>query len=295
LTHQFKIISHFDDKCQFNTLVGMAVYIEDRLDWVQQAAMSILDQTYRDYLLVIVIDGEVKPDVLTFLVDLGRKTPQVVLIDGLYNRGLSTCMNFIIDWSLQFQPQYFFRMDADDISEPQRLSRQVEYLDAHPEVSVLGTALIEVNEAGSPVGQRKLPLSHDDIIRFLPKRCSINHPTVAIRYNVFNAGHRYRNNLRNTQDYFLWAELATAGFLFENLSEKLLKFRRVNDFYKRRGLSKSINEFKARLFTMKVLRRYSIGNIIYALAVLALRLMPSKIVKCAYTIDRHILERLVKH
>jgi hypothetical protein len=79
------------------------------------------------------------------------------------------------------------------------------------------------------------------------------------------------------------------------LSDKLLKFRRVNDFYKRRGLTKSINEFKARFYTMKVLDKYSLGNIVYAFAVLALRLMPGRIVKIAYKLDRYLLNKRVVH
>jgi hypothetical protein len=112
---------------------------------------------------------------------------------------------------------------------------------------------------------------------------------------VFEQGFRYRENLMNTQDYFFWADLAAAGFKFANLSDKLLKFRRVNDFYKRRGLGKSINEFKARFYTMKVLDKYSLGNILYAFAVLALRLMPGRVVKFAYKLDRYLLNKRVGH
>ncbi len=273
----------------------MAVYIEDRLDWVQQAVMSILEQTYKDFLFVIVLDGEVNTNIEQYLEEINEKYSRVVLVKSDNNVGLSTCMNFIIEWSLPFSPSYFFRMDADDVSSSCRLMTQYSYLEQHPEVSILGSALVEINEIGVKVGKRKLPLEHHEIIKFLPKRCSLNHPTVAIRFNVFKAGHRYRSNLLNTQDYYLWAELAAAGYRFKNLSQKLLQFRRVNDFYKRRGLSKSINEFKARLYTMKVLHKFTLGNVVYAFAVLTLRLMPSRIVKIAYTIDRYLLEKLVKH
>lgn len=295
MTKQFNIINTHNTELEFDVIVAMAVYIEDRLDWVQEAVFSILNQTYEDYLFAIVIDGDIDDDIHRFLIDISKAYGRTVVIDGKRNVGLSACMNYVIDWSMQYKPKYFFRMDADDISAANRLTTQVEYLNRHSNISILGSALVEVNEQGIPVGKRKLPLLHDEIIRFLPKRCSINHPTVAIRYNVFSDDHRYRNELKNTQDYFLWAELAGAGYKFANLSEQLLSFRRVNDFYKRRALSKSFNEFKARLFTMKILHRYTVGNLVYAFAVLTLRLMPSAIVKLAYKVDRIVLEKLVRH
>ena len=186
-------------------------------------------------------------------------------------------------------------MDADDISDPHRLEQQITFFKKYLKVSILGSGLYEINELGENVWQRKLPQKHKEIIRFLPKRCSINHPTVAVCISVFEKGFRYRENLMNTQDYFFWADLAAAGFKFANLSDKLIKFRRVNDFYKRRGLSKSVNEFKARFYTMKVLNKYSLGNIVYAFAVLVLRLMPGRIVKIAYKMGRYLLNKKVRH
>jgi glycosyltransferase involved in cell wall biosynthesis len=275
----------------------MAVYMEDRLDWVEQAINSVLQQTYQNFVYVIVIDGDIKAEIYSYLCDVCRQSNKMILALNRINSGLSSCMNFVVDWVLSehSDTKYFFRMDADDISEKDRFFLQVDYFEQHLNVSILGCALKEINEIGDVVGKRKLPTKHGDIVKFLPKRCSINHPTVAIRFNVFKDGFRYDKTLRNTQDYFLWIELAAAGYKFANLGGKLLQFRRVNDFYKRRGLEKSFNEFKARFYAMRVLKRYTVGNIIYAVAVLLLRLMPSKVVKLAYKLDRFLLARKVKH
>jgi glycosyltransferase involved in cell wall biosynthesis len=280
-----------------NAVLAMAVYAGDKLVWVKEAISSLVCQTYEHHIVVIVIDGDVSDEVLTYLLDISRLLDNILLVRGDKNRGLSACMNFAVDWTISNvkTAKYFFRMDADDISDPQRLEKQIAFLEKHPKISILGSGLYEVNEQGKNVGQRKLPQRHSEIVRFLPKRSSINHPTVVIRLSVFEQGFRYREDLMNTQDYFFWADLAAAGFKFANLSDKLLKFRRVNDFYKRRGLGKSINEFKARFYTMKVLDKYSLGNILYAFAVLALRLMPGRIVKIAYKLDRYLLNKRVVH
>lgn len=278
-----------------DTVVSMAVYKGDILAWVEQSIDSILNQSYQNHIVLLVIDGDISDELLTFLIEKAKAENKLMLIKGSVNKGLSACMNYCAQWVIEHAPsiKYFFRMDADDISELERLQEQVHFLQTHPRVSILGSCLYEVNEEGIRVGQRNLPQKHAEIMRFLPKRCSINHPTVAIRMEVFKQGHRYREGLMNSQDYFFWAELAAAGFIFANLSNKLLKFRRVNDFYKRRGLARSLNEFKARFYTMKVLNRYSLGNILYAHMVLMFRLMPAPIVKLAYKIDRYYLNKKV--
>jgi glycosyltransferase involved in cell wall biosynthesis len=295
LLKQFSVIQSSIYKQSVTAVVGMAVYRQDRLDWVEQAVASILVQDFTDFIYVIVIDGAVDDEILTYLIELERKEQQVILLQNLVNLGLSASMNAVIEKTEQFAPRYFFRMDSDDISMPNRFSSQIAYFNSHPEVDVLGTSLIEINEVGEKVGKRTLPAHHGEIMRVFPRRCAINHPTVAIRFSVFSAGYRYNESLKNTQDYFFWTDLIAAGYRFANLPEPLLEFRRVNDFYKRRGLSKSLNEFKARFYTMKKLNRYTMGNVVYAFAVLVLRLMPAKIVKLAYKLDRYLLNKWVRH
>lgn len=291
----FTILSHVKDTLVVDSIVAMSVYRKDKIDWVKQATHSILRQTYTNYIFILIIDGAVPDDILSFLLDTSIEKDNILLLKGEKNKGLSTCMNYAIDWSIQHVPDalYFFRMDADDISKNRRLEQQISFFESNLEVSVLGSSLYEVNEHGKRVGQRKLPKKHHQIMKIFPRRCSINHPTVALRMTVFKSGFRYNENLMNSQDYFFWTDLAAANFKFANLNAKLLEFRRVNDFYKRRGLSRSINEFKARFYVMKKLERYSLGNILYALAVLTLRLMPSGLIKLAYKIDRYFLNKKV--
>lgn len=295
MSKHYSIVQSYEDVANATAICAMAVYSEDRIDWVKQALESIENQIYTDFVLILVIDGAVSVEMENFLHEFVEAKPRIVLVKSEKNMGLSASMNYVVDIAKAYNPSYFFRMDADDISLPERFAKQIAFLEKNPKVSILGSSLIEVNEKGKTVGKRNLPLKHGEILRFLPKRCSINHPTVALRFSIFEQGFRYREDLKNTQDYFFWADLAAAGFKFANLKQKLLKFRRVNDFYKRRGFSKSINEFKARFYTMKVLKKHSIGNIVYAFAVLGLRLMPARIVKIAYKIDRYFLNKWVKH
>ncbi|NMH59739.1 glycosyltransferase [Alteromonas ponticola] len=273
----------------------MAVYQHDKEHWVKQAVNSILSQEYQRFAFIIVIDGEISISLQSLLDEFCKTDERIVLAKCSVNNGLAAAMNYAIEWGLQYQPEFFARMDADDVAYPNRLSRQINYLKSHHQIAILGSALEEINESGRRVGQRVMPTSHKRIVRMLPRRCTMNHPTVTIRYTVFRDGNRYNANLKNTQDYFFWIALARQGYVFRNLKDKLLSFRRVNNFYKRRGISKSINEFKARFQAMKELKRFTILNVIYACGVLTLRLMPSKIVKAAYKLDRILLDKFLKH
>lgn len=277
------------------SVVGMAVYVGDRSDWVSLAIESVLDQSYKDFVLCVVIDGEIDDCLRRLLTGLDRSEERLVLVETQENRGLASCMNAVINFCADFSPKYFFRMDADDICFKGRLSRQVAFFEKHGDVDVLGSAITEIDEDGLNVGRRSVPRKHHEIMRVMPKRCLLNHPTVGLRYSIFEQGFRYREELKNTQDYFLWVDLASSGFTFANINKPLLKFRRTNGFFKRRGLSKSLNEFRARWYAMKRLDRLSAGNIYYACSVLLIRLLPSRLLKLIYKLDRVLLHSRVKN
>jgi len=278
------------------SIVAMAVYEKDINAWVYEAIESILAQTYKDFVLVIVIDGAIDSSLHERLFITAQENAKIELIHNSVNAGLSACMNYVVDQVIHRFPsvEYLFRMDSDDFAVAEKMEQQVSYLNQHDDIDILGTCLLEINEKGKVVGRRTLPRSHQKIVKLLPTRCPINHPTVAIRINVFKAGHRYRESMVNTQDYFLWVDLCAAGFKFANLPEPLIKFRRVNDFYKRRGLSKSVNEYRARRYAMKKLNAFTFVNFLHAILVLTARLLPSKMLKLLYKLDRLVMKKRFK-
>lgn len=271
----------------------MSVYQSDNFPWLEQSVGSILNQSEKDLLFMIVIDGPVCSQTLNYLTRINADTDNIMLFQSSENAGLGAAMNFLIDFILLnfTQVKYFFRMDADDISDKSRVRSQIKFLESNRDVSIVGSALEEINESGKVVGQRQLPTKHELIEKLMPRRCAINHPTVCVRMSVFEQGFRYNNYLQNTQDYFLWVDLCAAGFKFANIKTSLLKFRRVNNFYKRRGLDKSINEFKARWHAMRRLDKMTIKNIAYAVLVIFARMMPSNVLKLAYKFDRYLMNR----
>jgi len=156
--NQFILQSTYPIASSVSVVCGMSVYINDRLEWVKQAVESVLNQTLPADLFMIVLDGEVADDIAIYLTKIEKQHPNLALVHGLKNKGLSTCMNYIIDSTLPLNPEYFFRMDADDICVPHRFEKQVTLLNKHQDVDVLGSALWEVDEQGNRAGIVGYPL-----------------------------------------------------------------------------------------------------------------------------------------
>ena len=268
---------------EYESIVVLSIYNGDDIKFVKESINSIESQDYQDFILCIVLDGPIGSEITDYIENLSR----CIVLRNAANKGLAYSLNLAIDYVInnQLNIKYFFRMDADDVCVPNRFSKQVIFLDNNSHVDVLGCNCTEIDEFSNVIGSRIMPELHKEIVNIMPRRCPLNHPTVLFRFNVFNKGFRYDSRLKNTQDYFFWPELVKAGFTFHNLQEKLLCFRRVGDIYKRRGKEKALNDYNARLNSMKLLNRSNLLNILYAKAFLLLRLAPPSVIKLAYNIQ----------
>lgn len=147
------------------------------------------------------------------------------------NEGLIVALNE----GLRFcRGELLFRMDADDVAHRDRFARQVAFMDAHPEVGILGTAMQEfVDDPTRPVRIKPVKQTHEQIQRQLIWRNPVNHPTVCVRRALLpESGYPH---LRYLEDYFLWARLMAQGIRFYNLSEPLLLYRFDDGTLKRRS------------------------------------------------------------
>ncbi|WP_162141153.1 glycosyltransferase [Simiduia agarivorans] len=270
---------------QVRAVCIMAVYAGDTPIQVNRAIVSILRQSSSACLFIIVIDGSVSDEINAVLKACDQSEASVILIQQHENRGLAHSLNLAIDWAEQFSPDFYFRMDADDEALPERFSRQLAFFKESPNVDVLGTGMIELDGNGKQI-VRIPPTAGDEIVGALARRSHLYHPTVAFRGRIFRRGFRYPTAFSYVEDLRFWAELAKAGFRFANLPEALLKFTVNKDFYRRRGLQRNFAELQARLYVMRELTQYSTFNLLYALAVFAVRLMPAWLLRSAYSFDR---------
>ena len=137
---------------------------------LKMAIRSILLQTYQNWELILVDDGSTDN---SLAIAESFEDPRIVIHSNRPNTGLVASLNKAIAVA---KGRYFARMDADDISYPTRFERQLQYLEAHPNVDLLGCSLLVFGEDGKPLGKRPRPESHADICAKPFDTFRIDHP-----------------------------------------------------------------------------------------------------------------------
>lgn len=268
------------EKTGSNIFFILCVYQKDRPEFLSMALNSCLDQTI-ECNIYIYVDGFIDTMLDSCLkrYDLNER---VKIFYGKENKGLAHGLNFLVEYSLNMGAEFIFRMDADDISNTSRVEKQLQFFKDNPEVDVVGSDVIEIDEDGNELFYKKMEKNQYIINRDIIKKCPLNHPSTAFRRCVFESGMRYNSSLKNTQDYYLWVDLLHAGFTLSNINEPLLKFRVDSNFHKRRGLEKAINDVKSRLYALNKLRKYSFLNYVHIILLFCLRVSPTFFKKFAY-------------
>ncbi len=194
--------------------VLMAAY--NAMPYLPEAVESVLGQTFRDLEFVIVDDGSTdgSGDYLDSLRD-----PRVRLIHqknlgfaGGRNSGLAIC-----------EGEFVAIMDADDVSLPDRLERQVAFLQAHPEVGAVGGQVVQIGPAGQRGPSLPLPLQHEDVLhQLLYRGIGLVNPTACIRTRAIRSVGGFHEGPSPDNDLFL----RLAGeFRLANLEDVLLLYR----------------------------------------------------------------------
>lgn len=258
----------------------MTIFKNDKLDYFKQAIESIVTQDYGfEYINIYLgIDGELPEDIKTYI----EKNRQYFykIIQNESNYGLAFTLNRLID--LLEDEVYIFRMDSDDICRLDRVSKQVEVFEKDSKLLLIGSDLIEIDEKGNELREKRMPIEMNSIIKFSIARNPFNHPTVAMKKEFFGIVGKYNEAFLKSQDYELWARALIRGVKCTNVAEPLLCFRVSGDYMnKRNSFTNYINEFKISMSLLKNFRMYS--QFPKVLAKLLIRIMPSVIGKFVYT------------
>jgi hypothetical protein len=196
--------------------VVMSVFNGQR--FLRQAVESILEQTFCDFELIIINDGST--DQSASILDSYKSSDPRVQVYHQENRGLIESLN---RGSNLARGKYIARMDADDIAVRDRLTSQIEFMEACPEVAVLGGAVEFIDEKDRVLRVAVQPLQHREIKRNLLESRFMWHPSVLIRKTAFLEVGGYRN-VPHAEDYDLWLRVAE-HFQLANLPKVLLKYR----------------------------------------------------------------------
>lgn len=260
--------------------VIMSLYKSDVLDYVKLATESILNQSYSDFDFYIQYDGYVQEDVDNYLSNIQDERVHINRRDK--NKGLAYSLNELIGIVMSKNYEYIARMDADDISLPERFEKQIAYMDSHIDCDALGTWAIEINSDGSEYYRKQMPETHEGCWKqFMIRDCMI-HPTVMYRRSYIEKAGLYSLDTYFGEDTMMWCQGFANGCKFANLPEYLFKFRLNDDFFnRRRGWKHAKAILKLRWKVNKVLH-YPIKAYLYAFAYAGAKMMPTKVLNLIY-------------
>jgi glycosyltransferase involved in cell wall biosynthesis len=181
-------------------------------DYLTAALRSIFAQTYQDWELMLVDDGST--DGSSEIARSVRDPRVTVYIDGV-NRGLPHRLNQIAEWA---SGKYLARMDADDMMHPDRLAKQLRFLEENPRVDLVDSATYSIDEMDRPTGMRNTQPLRPTMASAL-RKCLLLHATVVGKTSWFRE-HQYRDDMRRAEDFELWCR--TVGHsTFARLPEPL--------------------------------------------------------------------------
>ncbi|BAZ09729.1 glycosyl transferase family protein [Calothrix sp. NIES-4071] len=197
--------------------VLMAVYNGER--YLKEAIESILNQTFQDFEFLIINDGSCDS---TREIIKSYQDSRIRLVENSSNLGLTRSLNKGLKLA---EGEFIVRQDADDISEPERLSKQVAFLETHFNVALVGTWYKEIDAWGNLIGNRKLPCDCTKIRWDILFYCPFVHSAMMLRKSiVIKQIGLYDEAFVYAQDYDLWSRIARS-LPVANLNEYLIKLR----------------------------------------------------------------------
>lgn len=208
--------------CDPETSVSVIVPARNAARWLAAALGSMQKQTFRNFELVVVVEGDSVDATADIVAAHAAADPRMRLMRN-EGRGLVAALQTGLSCT---HAPLVARMDADDVAHPERLSRQVAFLHARPDVALVGTQVQLIDANGQPLGKRTFfPTEPAELARSLVTRgCTIRHPTVLMRRTALDAVGGYRAAVEHAEDYDLWLRLAER-FALANLPEVLLEYR----------------------------------------------------------------------
>ncbi|GAB7225729.1 hypothetical protein VoSk93_49500 [Vibrio owensii] len=202
-----------------NVLVSVVLPVFNAEKTIKEAISSILSQTYLNFELIIINDGsQDSSDRIINSFDDSR----IKYIINDENLGLIKTLNKAFSLC---SGKYIARMDSDDISEDERISKQVQFLENNLDYVAVGTKIKYFSDFSFKKKDFISPEKHNDILNRMFLASPLAHPSAMLRKDILDTYNiKYRTNAKHVEDYMLWVELSEYGKLY-NIQESLLNYR----------------------------------------------------------------------
>lgn len=197
--------------------VVMSVYNGGK--YLKEAIESVLSQTMPDFEFIIINDGSTDKS-LDIIKEFEKKDKRIKVISH-ENLGLIYSLNEGIKLA---QGEYIARMDADDISLPNRFAQQINYFKNNPKDVLLGSYATKIDELNNKIGDfNYLPLTWEKIKKYSLLHNPFIHPSIMFKRELINEVGCYRN-FKYAEDYELWTRIIYK-YPCANIKEPLLQYR----------------------------------------------------------------------
>jgi glycosyltransferase involved in cell wall biosynthesis len=265
--------------------VIMAVYNNDKLKFVKESVQSILNQTFTRFYYFIVFDGPVASDIDSYITSIGDSRIKLFRLGK--NGGLARALNYLLEIILKNPDiKVIARMDADDISLPERFEKQHKFMSENPAIACVGCWYQEIDETGRYLSERKLPVDHYALVKYYYRRTPFAHPSVMYRRNLIESAGFYPTNTVLMEDNVLWGNALKAGLKFANIPEYLLKFRIDDEFYNRRSGTKYGWNFILTRFKISKSLDFPVFPYLFSFLVGITKMMPVSLLRFIYAAAR---------
>jgi len=243
------------DGCKMKTIkisVIMSVYNEP-IQWLKESIESILNQTFESFEFIIVLDNPDNYEIKKIIKYYKNKDDRIIFIENKKNIGLAKSLNKALKIA---SGKYIARMDGDDISLPDRLEKQYNYLEAHQKIDLIGCWVYKMDENGNVFGIMATPDDMSTIKKDILVRSVAFHPTWMVRKQLYKNLQGYRSFIV-AQDYDFLLRVLDSGFIISSIKEPLLKYRIS---LQNVSSKKAIYQYKSALFALKLHRKRQNNN-----------------------------------
>lgn len=198
--------------------VLMTVYNEKN-DILKQSIDSILQQTYKNIKIMIIVDNPDNAEAISLISDYCKEDKRLIYLVNDKNYGLPYSLNKGLDL---IDTPYIARMDADDIAKPDRILKQLNYMEKNSDIALIGTNIIYF-DSDEKYKRSPLPKTYKEIKKLIRFQNVMCHPTFFAKTEVLKK-FKYRN-LKYSQDYDLVCRLIENNYKIENLGDYELEYR----------------------------------------------------------------------
>lgn len=231
--------------CKVSIIMG----IYNCADTLAEAVESILMQTYKEWKLIMCDDGSTDNTYEVASLYCNRYPEKIILIKNECNKGLNYTLNHCLEYA---DTEYIARMDGDDISLPQRLEKEIEFLESHPEYAIVSTPMKYFDDNGV---FREGTGGGEPCINHMPLGTPFCHAPCMVRKEAYDEveGYSVDKKLLRVEDWHLWIKMYSKGYKGFVLSEPLYLMRDDQNAVYRRKFKYRLNEAYVGRLAVKML------------------------------------------